>query len=75
MALKRSGITLLIAATAAAVSLAVAPNGSADTSSVQRSCAAQTDANTACQWPSSTSAETNNTDGAPFESGRAFGPR
>jgi hypothetical protein len=82
MAIKPCRVTPLIAATAIATSIGAAPaasaaTGSATTGSAQWSCVAQTEASTACQWPSSASAETNNTDGAPYQSHRpvGFGPR
>jgi hypothetical protein len=77
MAIKRHHLTLLLAATATVVSIAGAPVAAADTSFNQQSCTSQTDTNTACQWPSSTSAQTDNTPNAPYQSQTPYnlGPR
>ena len=70
----------MLAATAAVISLIAAPvaaagtgtDTAAGTGTDTGACTSQTDTNTNCQWPGSTSAQTDNTPAGPFQSQTPF---
>ena len=74
MSVKRCYIGLVVAA-AVAVPIGAAPSAAAASAVAQHSCTSITDANTACQWPASTSAESDNTPSAPYTSQTPYNGR
>jgi hypothetical protein len=76
MVTRPRNIAAWVAATATIISAATGSVVLANTS-IQQPCASETDTSTACQWPASTSSQTDNTPSAPFHSQTPYnlGPR
>jgi hypothetical protein len=72
MPIKRRRTAAMLAATAAVISLIAAPVAAAGIGTDTGACTSQTDTNTNCQWPGSTSAQTDNTPAGPFQSQTPF---